>query len=81
MTPQKLGGKQRNLVVIMTMIPSESQRVMKFLDESTPKVDGRYEVPFIWRDDKVELPDNFATAAQRLNFLEKLNCNPELAER
>ena len=54
---------------------------MKFLDESTPKVDGCYEVPFIWRDDKVELSDNFAAAAQLLNFLEKLNRNPELAER
>ncbi|KAL9977438.1 hypothetical protein ACROYT_G014841 [Oculina patagonica] len=61
----------------------EDERVMKFLDESTRKVaDGRYEVPLIWRDDNVELPDNFAAAAQRLNFLEKkLNRNPELAER
>jgi len=54
---------------------------MKFLNESTRKVDGRYEVPLIWRDDKVKLPDNFAAAAQHLNFLEKLNRNPELAER
>ena len=59
----------------------EDERVMKFLDESTHKADGRYEVPLIWRDDTVELPDNFAAAAQRLNFLEKLNHNPELAER
>ena len=32
---------------------------MKFLDESTRKtlkVDDRYAVPLIWRDDKVELP-------------------------
>ena len=60
----------------------EDERVMKFLDENTRKVDGRYEVPLIWRNDKVELPDNFAAAAQCLNFLEKkLNRNPELAER
>ena len=60
----------------------EDERVMKFLDESTRKVDGRYEVPLIWRDDTVEVPDNFAAATQRLNFLEKkLNRNPELAER
>ena len=60
----------------------EDERVMKFLDENTRKVDGRYEVPLIWHDDKVELLDNFAAAAERLNFLEKkLNCNPELAER
>ena len=38
----------------------EEDRVMKFLDESTHKADDRYEVPLIWRDDTVELPDNFA---------------------
>ena len=60
----------------------EDERVMKFLDESTRNVDGRYEVPLIWHDDTVELPDNFAAAAQRLDFLEKkLNRNPELAKR
>ena len=65
-----------------TQCSVEDERVMKFLDENTRKVDGRYEVPLIWCDDKVKLPDNFAAAAQRLNFLEKkLNCNPELAER
>ena len=60
----------------------EDEKVMKFLDEKTCKVDGRYEVPLIWRDDKVDLPDNFAAAAQRLNFLEKrLSRDPDLAER
>ena len=58
----------------------EDGRVMKFLSESTRKVDGRYEVPLIWCDDNVNLPDNFTAAARRLEFLEKrLNRDPELA--
>ena len=53
---------------------------MKFLNENTRKVDGRYEVPLIWCDDSVDLPDNFAAAARRLEFLEKrLSRDPELA--
>ena len=53
---------------------------MKFLNESTRKVDGRYEVPLIWCDENVNLPDNFAAAARRLEFLEKrLSRDPELA--
>ena len=53
---------------------------MKFLNESTRKVDGRYEVPLIWCDDSVNLPGNFVAAARRLEFLEKrLSCDPELA--
>ena len=43
-------------------------------------MDGRYEVPLIWCDDSVDLPDNFAAAARRLEFLEKrLSRDPELA--
>ena len=58
----------------------EDARVMKFLNENTRKVDGRYEVPLIWCDDSVDLPDNFAAAARRLEFLEKrLSRDPELA--
>ena len=58
----------------------EDGRVMKFLSESTPKVDGRYEAPLIWCDNKVNLPDNFTAAARRLEFLEKrLGRDPELA--
>ena len=53
---------------------------MKFLSESTRKVDGRYEIPLIWCDNNVNLPDNFAAAARRLEFLEKrLGRDPELA--
>ena len=58
----------------------EDERVMKFLNESTQKVDGRYEVPLIWCDKNVNLPDNFPAAARWLEFLEKrLSCDPELA--
>ena len=53
---------------------------MKFLNESTRKVDGRYEVPLIWCDDSVDLPDNFVSAARQLEFFEKrLSRDPELA--
>ena len=47
----------------------EDGRVMKFLKESTRKVDGRYEVSLIWCHDSVDLPDNFSAAARRLEFL------------
>ena len=58
----------------------EDEGVMKFLNESTRKVDGRYEVPLIWCDKNVNLPDNFPAAARRLEFLEKrLSRDPELA--
>ena len=58
----------------------EDERVMKFLNESTRKVNGRYEVPLIWCDKNVNLPDNFPAAARRLEFLEKrLSRDPELA--
>ena len=36
----------------------EDEKVMKFLEESTRNVDGRYEVPLIWRDDKVDFPNS-----------------------
>ena len=43
----------------------EDERVMKFLDESTRKVDGRYEVLLIWRD----ILSNFLTTLlQPLNI-------------
>ena len=41
---------------------------------------GRYEVPLNWCDNNVNLPDRFAAAARRLEFLEKrLGRDPELA--
>ena len=58
----------------------EDGRVTKFLNERTRKVDGRYEVPLIWCNACVNLPDNFVAAAPRLEFLEKkLIPDPELA--
>lgn len=56
----------------------EDQKVMTFLEESTRKMDGRYEVPLIWRDDKVDLLKSYDSATQRLYFVEKrLNRDPE----
>ena len=58
----------------------EDGRVMQFLNEGTRKVDGRDEVPLIWCDHSVNLPDNFIAAARRLEFLEKrLSRDHELA--
>ena len=59
----------------------EDERVMKFLNESTRKVDRRYEVPLIWCDENVNLPHNFPAAARWLEFLRKrLSRDPELAK-
>ena len=53
---------------------------MKFLNEKTRKVDGRYEVPLIWKDQNIRLPDNRIVAVHRLNVLERrLQRDPELA--
>ena len=58
----------------------EDGRVKKFLNENTRKVNACYEVPLIWCVDSVDLPDNFAAAAQQLEFREeRLSCDPELA--
>lgn len=57
-----------------TLSSVEDENVMKSLKESTWKVDSRYEVSLIWRDDK-DLPENYmyarATQPQRIYFLEK----------
>ena len=59
---------------------SEDEKILKFLSEKTQKVDGRYEVPLLWRDQDVRLPDNYVVAAHRLNCLERrLQQDPELA--
>ena len=58
----------------------EDANVMKFLNKKTRKVDGRYEVPLIWKDQNVRLPDNRLVAVHRLNVLERrLQRDPELA--
>ena len=58
----------------------EDANVMKFLNEKTRKVDGRYEVPLIWKDQNIRLPDNRIVAVHCLNVLERrLQRDPELA--
>ena len=47
-----LGGRQIILVVntMSTKRSMEDERVMEFLDETTRRMDGRYEVGLIWKN-------------------------------
>ena len=59
----------------------EDEKVLKFLSERTPEVEGHYEVPLLWKDQNIQLPDNRAVAIHRLGLLEKrLQRDPELGE-
>ena len=52
---------------------------MKFLNERTRQVDGHYEVPLLWKDGNIQLPDNRVVAIHRLGLLKKrLQRDPEL---
>lgn len=56
-------------------------KVLKFLSERTQEVEGRYEVPLLWKDENIQLPDNRVVAIHRLGLLEKrLQRDPELGE-
>ena len=44
---------------------------MKFLNEKTRKLNDRYEVSLIWKDQNIRLPDNRVVAVHRLNVLER----------
>lgn len=46
---------------------------MKFLSERTWEVDGHYEleVPLLWKDGNIQLPDNHAVSIHRLGLLKK----------
>ena len=60
----------------------EDKRTVKFLDEETKRVDGRYEVPLLWKDRNDALPNNRVVAEHRLNLLERrLQRDTELANR
>ena len=59
----------------------EDEKVLKFLSERTQEVEGRYEVPLLWKDENIQLPDNRVVAIHRLGLLEKrLQRDPELGE-
>ena len=55
--------------------------MLKFLSERTQEVEGRYEVPLLWKDENIQLPDDRVVAIPRLGLLEKsLQRDPELGE-
>ena len=59
----------------------EDEKVLKFLSERTPEVEGHYEVPLLWKDQNIQLPDNRVVAIHRLGLIEKrLQRDPELGE-
>ena len=59
----------------------EDEKVLKFLSEWTPEVKGYYEVPLLWKDQNIQLPDNRVVAIHRLSLPEKrLQRDPELGE-
>ena len=59
----------------------EDEKVLKFLSERTPEVEGHYEVPLLWKDQNNQLPDNRVVAIHRPRLLEKrLQRDPELGE-
>ena len=45
--------------------------MMKFLSERTRQVDGHYEVPLLWKNQNIQLPDNRVVAIHRLGLLKK----------
>ena len=52
--------------------------MMKFLSERTRQVDGHYEVPLLWKNQNIQLPDNRVVAIHRLGLLKKrLQRDPE----
>ena len=58
----------------------EDEKVLKFLSERTPEVGG-HEVPLLWKDQNIQLPDKRVVAIHRLGLLEKrLQRDPELGE-
>ena len=59
----------------------EDEKVLKFLSERTPEVEVHYEVPLLWKDQNIQLPDNRVVDIHRLGLLEKkLQRDPELGE-
>ena len=49
----------------------EDEKVLKFLSERKPEVEGHYAVPLLWKDQNIQLPDNRVVAIHLLGLLEK----------
>ena len=60
----------------------EEGKVIKFLtllSERTREVDGHYEVPLLWENRNIQLPDNRVVAIHRIGLLKKrLQRDPKL---
>ena len=49
----------------------EDRRAYQMMKESIQLVDGRFQLPLLWRQENVELPDNRSMADHRLQALKK----------
>ena len=59
----------------------EDEKVLKFLSKWTPEVERHYEVPLLWKNQNIQLPDNRVVAIHGLGLLEKrLQRDPKLGE-
>lgn len=57
----------------------EEQRAQLIMENTTKRIDGRFETGLLWKFDNTKLPDSRQTAIQRLNCLEsRLKRNPVL---
>ena len=44
--------------------------MLKFLSERAQEEEGRYEVPLLWKDENIQLPDNRVVAIHRFGLLD-----------
>ena len=59
----------------------EDSNATRILEDTTKKVDGRYEVPLLWKNGSSPMQNNRTVAEHRLALLEKrLQRDPKLAE-
>ena len=62
-------------------ISVEDSVALKKLESETRFIDGRYQVPMLWKEDINKLPNNIEVAKRRFKFLQKrLRNNPMLYE-
>ncbi|XP_065079347.1 uncharacterized protein LOC135702242 [Ochlerotatus camptorhynchus] len=58
----------------------EDKRARRIMEETTTRVDERFETGLLWRYDNIEFPDSYNMAVKRFECLErKMNRDPELA--
>ena len=62
----------------MGMSKQDKEAELK-LNSHTKMVDGKYEIPMLWKDGTVTLPSNLSQATKRLEFLVKrFKADPDL---